>query len=224
MAHPDAKKNEFAFRRPRHTLTGRQDAQAVARARTRLGLLQQQAEVGDIDLLYQDESECLTHPYLARTWAKRGEDLRIQAPGQAKKCAMFGCLDWGGNRLLVTTSAKKRSAEFIQFLEYVDTACGTVNRIRPLVMVLDNGPIHTSKASTAALAARPWITVEWLPKYAPEANAIERTWKDLKENDLAQHTFTSVDDLARQIHLAVAERNQRRSRSANPSSVLCLSG
>jgi transposase len=40
--------------------------------------------------------------------------------------------------------------------------------------VLDNGPIHTSKASRAALAARAhWLTVEWLPKYAPELNDIE---------------------------------------------------
>jgi len=38
---------------------------------------------------------------------------------------------------------------------------------RPLVLlVLDNGPVHTGKASRAALAERPWITVEWLPRYA----------------------------------------------------------
>jgi hypothetical protein len=39
------------------------------------------------------------------------------------------------------------------------------------VIVLDNGPTHTSKATLAALAARAhWPTVEWLPKYAPEPN------------------------------------------------------
>ena len=38
---------------------------------------------------------------------------------------------------------------------------------RPLVLlVLDNGPVDTGKASRAALAERPWITVEWLPRYA----------------------------------------------------------
>jgi len=31
-------------------------------------------------------------------------------------------------------------------------------------MVLDNGPIHTGKLSRAALAQRPWLTIEWLPK------------------------------------------------------------
>ena len=34
-------------------------------------------------LLFADESEALTHPYLARAWAKCGADLRVQAPGQA---------------------------------------------------------------------------------------------------------------------------------------------
>ena len=45
-------------------------------------------------LLYGDESEALTHPYLARAWALRGADLRVPAPGQAKKrMAIIGSLD-----------------------------------------------------------------------------------------------------------------------------------
>ncbi len=33
-------------------------------------LLKAQAEAGDIVLLFADESEALTHPYLAHVWAK----------------------------------------------------------------------------------------------------------------------------------------------------------
>jgi hypothetical protein len=62
-----------------------------------------------------------------------------------------------------------------------------------LVLVEDNGPIHTSKRSLAALAARAhWLTVEWLPKYAPELNEIEPVWRDLKAHHLAHQTFTDV--------------------------------
>lgn len=42
-----------------------------------------------------------------------------------------------------------------------------------MILVLDNGPIHISKASRAALDSRAWLTAEWLPKYAPELNDIE---------------------------------------------------
>ena len=84
---------KFRWRRPRHTLKGRQDAAEVERVGLRLQLRKQQAEAGDIILLYGDESEALTHPYLARAWAKTGADLRVPAPGQAKKVALLGSLD-----------------------------------------------------------------------------------------------------------------------------------
>ena len=83
--------------------------------------------------------------------------------------------------------------------------------IRPIVLVLDNGPIHTSKATRAALAERAhWLTVEWLPKYAPELNDIEAAWRDLKRHHLAHQTFTGPDDLDRAIHDAVAKLNAER--------------
>ena len=65
----------------------------MERVGLRLQLRKQQAEVGDIVLLYGDESEALTHPYLARAWAKSGADLRVPAPGQANKVAMLGSLN-----------------------------------------------------------------------------------------------------------------------------------
>jgi transposase len=61
---------KFRWRRPRHTLKGRQITSEVERVGLRLHLFKQQAEAGDIVLLYGDESEALTHPYLARAWAK----------------------------------------------------------------------------------------------------------------------------------------------------------
>lgn len=176
----------------------------------RLGLRKQQAEAGDIDLLFEDESEALTHPYLARTWAPKGADLRVQAPGQSRKRAIFGVLDHATGELMISTSTKKRSAEFIDFLDRLDSRFGTADQPRPLVLVLDNGPIHTSKASQTALAARPWITVEWLPKYAPELNDIERVWLDLKRHHLAHQTFADVNALDKTIHTAAAARNRER--------------
>src|SRR3954451_8967324 len=95
----------FVWRRPRHTLKGRQDAATVAASRQRLVDLKTQAAAGAIDLVYLDESEAQTHPYLARCWAQRGTELRIQAPGQAKKRAMLGAFDPVRHQLLVHASA-----------------------------------------------------------------------------------------------------------------------
>ena len=189
---------KFRYRRPRHTLKGRQVASEVDRIGLRLQLREQQAAAGDIVLLYGDESEALTHPYLARAWAKSGADLRVPAPGQAKKVAMLGSLNHVTRELIVHTSPTKRSSDFVAHLEQIDALYGPMpgRAGKPVVLVEDNGPIHVSKLSRAALAARAhWLTVEWLPKYAPELNDIEVVWHDLKAYQLAHKTFTDVAEL-----------------------------
>jgi DDE superfamily endonuclease len=179
----------------------------------RLRLRKAQAEAGDIVLLYGDESEALTHPYLARAWARRGADLRVPAPGQAKKVALIGSLDHVTRQLIVHTSPTKRSGDFIAHLEQLDRLYGPKpgRAPKPVVLVEDNGPIHVSKASLKALEARKhWLTVEWLPKYAPELNDIEVVWHDLKAHHLAHQTFTDAAALDRAVHAAVVALNPER--------------
>lgn len=171
-----------------------------------------QAAAGDITLLFADESEALTHPYLAHAWARRGADLRVQAPGQARKVAMMGAQDALTRELIVHTSRTKRSADFVALLEEIDRRFGPRpgRAARPLVLVLDNGPIHTSKLTTQALGQRPWLSVEWLPKYAPELNDIELAWRDLKRHHLAHRTFTDAEQLEAAIHQSVTDMNRER--------------
>jgi len=167
-------------------------------------------------LLFADESEALTHPYLARAWAKRGADLRVPAPGQAVKVAMMGSWVWTERKLILYSSRTKRSADFIAHLEQLDQLYGPkpgALSAKPIVIVLDNGPIHTSKATLAALEARShWLTVEWLPKYAPELNDIEIVWGQMKKSELAHQTFSNADDLDQAIHEAVDAMNRRPNR------------
>jgi hypothetical protein len=204
---------KFRWRRPRHTLKGRQIASEGERVGLRRPLRKQQAAAGDIVLLYGDESEALTHPYLARAWAKVETDLRVPAPGQPKKVAMLGSLDHVTRQLIVHTCPTKRSSDFVAHLEQLDNLYGARpgQPAKPVVLVEDNGPIHASKLSRAALAARAhWLTVEWLPKYATELNDIEVVWHDLKAIHLAHQTFADADELDRAIHQAVDELNAER--------------
>lgn len=141
--------------------------------------------------------------------------MRVPAPGQAKKVAIMGALDWISRRLTIASSPTKRSSDFIALLEVLDRLYGPKPGlcIKPVVIVLDNGPIHVSKATRQALAARAhWLTVEWLPKYAPELNDIEVVWRDLKAHHLAHQTFADADTLDTAIHDAVAALNSERSR------------
>ncbi len=187
----------------------------MERVGLRLALRKAQATAGDITLLFVDESEALTHPYLAHAWAKRGADLRVQAPGQARKVAILGAQDAVTRELIVHTSRTKRSSDFVALLEAIERRYGPGSGapLRPLVLVLDNGPIHTSRLTAQALSQRPWLVVEWLPRYAPDLNDIEPRWRDLKRHHLAHRTFADADDLEATIHRSVANMNRERMRT-----------
>ena len=129
---------------------------------------------------------------------------------------MLGAFDPVSRRLLVHTSPTKRSTDFIDLLDQLGAAYGTAERTRPLVVVLDNGPIHRSKLTTKALAERPWLTLQRLPEYASELNDIERCWRDLKQHYLANRTVADLDALERAIHNAVARLNHERQPKSSP--------
>jgi transposase len=108
----------------------------------------------------------------------------------------------------------QRSTDFIALLEKLDARFGPRGRRKAKTGcpgTLDTRPIHTSKASTATPAARKWIMVEWLPRYAPEFNDIEPSRRDLKRHHLAAHqTFQDTVELDAAIHEAVEDLNQER--------------
>jgi DDE superfamily endonuclease len=134
--------------------------------------------------------------------------------------APHGSSPWAEDprHLLVPTGLAKRSTDFVALLDQLGAGYRTAERARPLVAGLDNGPIHRGKPTTRALAERTWLTLEWLPKYAPEpidpgsspGQAIERCRRDLKRHQLANHTFADPDALARAIHDALAPLNHKR--------------
>ena len=69
---------------------------------------------------------------------------------------MLGSLDHVTRQLIVHTSPTKRSSDFVAHLEELDRLYGPRpgQPAKPVVLVEDNGPIHTSKLSMAPLAAR----------------------------------------------------------------------
>jgi hypothetical protein len=129
--------------------------------------------------------------------------------------AILGARDAVTGELIVHTSRTKRSTDFVALLDALDRRLGPQSGrgVPPLVLALDHGSIHTSRLSRQALAARPWLTVEWLPKYAPELNEIERAWRDLKRHFLAHRIFMDADDLDAAIHRSVCDMNRERTRT-----------
>ena len=74
----------------------------------------------------------------------------------------------------------------------------------PTVVVLDNGSIHRSKETRAALPAL-WqcgIHLYFLPPYSPELNEIEPAFGTVKHRHLPERRYTTVPALLDAVHTA----------------------
>lgn len=76
------------------------------------------------------------------------------------------------------------------FLEDVRRECGSD---LPILMVLDNRPVHHSKAA-AACASELHIRLMFLPPYSPQFNPIEFIWKTLKRT-VSKTSFRDLDHM-----------------------------
>jgi transposase len=119
--------------------------------------------------------------------------------------------DAADGELVVEVSKTKRSTDFIRLLERLDALHRSRASTVAVVLVLDNGPIHKSKATTKALEERSsWLTPFRLPAYAPERNDIERDWRTLKRLHIANRVLRSEAELEAAVHHAIHAINQAR--------------
>ena len=147
------------------------------------------------ELHHQDETHIETNPYLGRVWHRRGEQPTLPAAGTNRRLTVFGSVEVLGRGRVEVVCAGQDSTCFLRYRAALDARHAATGRA--VELVLDNGPAHTSKASTAALADRAaWIHVIWLPRDSPKRNRKEREWRWLKRDarsHLARNLRAFVD-------------------------------
>ncbi len=82
----------------------------------------------------------------------------------------------------------------------------------PTVVVLDNGSIHRSKETRAALTQL-WargVYLYFLPAYSPELNDIEAAFRVIKHHHLPERRYTTVPALLNAVHTAFTTYEERR--------------
>jgi transposase len=158
-------------------------------------------------LVFQDEVEIHLFPALASTWAKRGSQPQVPAPGKNEKQVVYGGVDYVTGKITQTIAATKSGVNFLAFLMFlVKVYAG--KKIR---LVCDNGRFHHTLPVQQWLAAhRDQIAIYWLPPYCPSLNLIERLWGHLKRTVLANVLFRNIDDLAEAFRRGIGRVNGHR--------------
>jgi hypothetical protein len=105
----------------------------------------------------------------------------VPAAGTNRRLTVFGSVEALGRSQIDVLQVRQDAAGFARYLAAVDARHDATGR--QIILVLDNGPCHTSASTRRALAARTaWLEVLPLARYSPHLNPKEHEWRRLKRD------------------------------------------
>ena len=139
-------------------------------------------------VLFQDETKLRLYPVLRRAWSLPGEQGRVAISGKNAQMVLSCALNIKTGHRITLQHPRMSAASFQQFLRQVRKSYPG----RPIAMLLDNGGLHTAKASQS-LAEKLNITLIWLPKQASELNCVDQLWRSVKADISANKQYPSIE-------------------------------
>lgn len=146
---------------------------------------------GYLKVYFADESGFSLTPCVPYGWQEKGKYLRI-TPKKSYSTNVFGLLSRDNDFQAYTTEGSINAQAVIAFID--DFAKQTRE---PTVIVLDNSPVHRSKAFESNIPR--WkqedVYIFFLPRYSPHLNLIETLWRKIKYEWLKPHHYLNRETL-----------------------------
>ena len=146
---------------------------------------------------------------MSYTWVRKRQRKRVpyENPEGRRVNALAALVKGGATPALywVAKPGSLRAAHLVSFLRELPPVSV------PTVVVLDNGSIHRSKETRAAIADL-WargVYLYFLPPYSPDLNDIEPVFGVVKHRQLPERRYTSVPALLDAVHAAFTTYEER---------------
>jgi transposase len=162
-------------------------------------------------LIFLDESGFSERPSVRRTWSPRGQTPILIAPFNGKRLSAIASL--------ITTPQAKQvglclrlqpgTVKQPQVLAYLK-ALKRHLRGRKAILLWDRLPAHRGARVQQWIASQSkWLTIEYLPPYAPALNPVEYLWSHLSRTDLAQFVGEDLNAVRQQARKAACRVRHR---------------
>ncbi|WP_344281508.1 IS630 family transposase [Actinomadura napierensis] len=156
-------------------------------------------------ICFEDETGQGLRPPKGRTWSRRGHRPQVKVHGgeHGSRVSVAGlvCYRTGERSRLIYRLHlyRRRKGERAAFTlkEYKSMLQGAHQQLPDgkIVLIWDNLGIHHSTAMRAFIDAQAdWLTVFYLPAYAPDLNPAEGVWSALKRS-MTNFLAADLDDL-----------------------------
>ena len=166
--------------------------------RQRLAQDQKNARRRKAVICFFDESGVSLTPIVRSTWAPRGKTPVLVHRFNWKRASIAAALCFGsdGGGCQLAFHVQPGSYNTDSLIAVLDQLA-SFSAGQQVVLIWDGLSAHWSHKMRAYLdSQRDWLCAERLPAYAPELNAVEYLWANLKDLELANLPTTTLAEVA----------------------------
>jgi transposase len=158
-------------------------------------------------LIFADESGLHLLPGVVKTYSPRGRTPIVDGWQTRDHLSVMGGVTPEGKVHTMARPQALNGLHTIAFLIHLGRQAGD-----RLLVAWGGPPIHRRAEVSAFIAeARGKLHAEPLPSYAPDLNPVEWLWRHLKEVELGNVSCLDLDQLHRELHLALGRLRQKPS-------------
>jgi transposase len=182
---------KMTWHRLRRGLGGETDPGEYLLKKQELERLQQQAQRGQIDLRYGDESGFCLVPYVPYAWQERGARITLRSQ-KSYRLNVLGFLNRQNQLTSYVFESNINSKVVIACVEDFSNSL-----TQETVLVLDRASIHYTKKlrDREEQWKKKGLSIFWLPTYSPQLNIIELLWQKMKYEWLDGQAYESWSNL-----------------------------
>ena len=193
------KKHGKSWKRQRKIPRGKPTEDEYARGVTDIAELEDLAQDGEFDLVYFDASGFSLQPCIPYAWQDIGRAGTLRIPAShSMRINVLAFLNPTAQTLDAYEPIGPMTS--LVLMDIMEDFCYLLTG--PVVVVLDNAPIHVSKAVMERRESweKRGLTLYFIPPYSPELNLIEILWRKMKYEWIQSLAYVSMTALACEIH------------------------
>lgn len=165
------------------------------------------AAVSGAWLVFEDEAGFSMTPPQAKTWSQRGRTPVVRVRGRSRRrisIAALTCYKPGHRSRLIyrprRDDGNRDGRKSFSWRDYRDLLIAAHQQLDgPIVLIWDNLNVHKAADLKKFAESRDWLTIYYLPPYAPDLNPVEGIWSLLRRGWLSNVAFSTPEHLVQLI-------------------------
>lgn len=181
----------YRWRRARPASSYRQDPNKQQKLQAIEEALQRVDESG-VEVLFLDEAKLELNPRIGFGWRKIGQQTNVVTPGRNDSAMLSGAMHASTGELTWVYGETNDTDLLLELLDRLEQQYAEADEI---LVILDNAPSHTSGRTRERFEESERLEAIFQPTYTPEANDIEKVWRQLHHVVTRHHQHRNLEEL-----------------------------